>query len=199
MSEGRPDQTSLGNHRAERDHAWRKPQRTALCCVCGATRPTSAHGATGEPQRVLEGQRDGDRCLVTRKCQTCRQRTPHAYLRVGDYADWLEYDGQPYPNIDDTTEGELLELETDEARAQGITVLNDTISEPVLAVVSQRLDHGPWVVILNTVAASKERRQALRRALHAIGDESGRAWFVQRADPEHDQPPNRYAVFVRTD
>ncbi len=50
----------------------------ALCCTCGAVRTTTTRDASaGEEER-------GGRCLVTRRCRICRERTPHAFLRDDD-------------------------------------------------------------------------------------------------------------------
>lgn len=69
--------------------AW--PQVRALCCNCGTLRMTTANGRLYADRAQLDGAGVWDRCIVERKCATCRTKTRHAYLRDGDpNADYCE-------------------------------------------------------------------------------------------------------------
>jgi hypothetical protein len=52
----------------------------ALCCVCGTLRIATTQRGNLVPE-ARPGQEAGGRCLVARKCATCRETTAHAYLR----------------------------------------------------------------------------------------------------------------------
>jgi hypothetical protein len=166
--------------------ATRLTQRPALCCDCGAIRLTTAHGAVVDVP-------DGHRCLVTRKCDTCGTRTQHAYLMIDGKPD--TDDRQPYPILDDATEASLLELEIEEARADGITVEELFIADQIAVNVTQYLDNGVWTILLNPQVDCKSRKLGLRAARAAIMQAGRHTWFVKPADPQGRCPPVRYALF----
>ena len=177
--------------------AWRLTQRPALCCECGTVRSTSANGAIRRGSAPKDAEADTSRCIVVRKCATCRTQTQHAYLLVNGRADFVERE-QPYPILDEATEAHLLEVELSEARSDGIDVTDQPVSDRILVTVSQSLDDGAWTVQLNRGSASKRRRLGLRTALKAIRDARKQTWFVEVANPEHHMPAVRYAVFSET-
>ena len=166
----------------------RMTQRPALCCVCGTVRSTTAHA------RSLGLGDTRDRCLVTRKCDTCGTQTVHAYLLATGSADTDER--QPYPALDDELEAELFHLEVDEARSAGVNVSDGSGSGPILASVTQHLDDGVWAVFLDPDASSRRRRLGLQIALRAIREARARTWYVAAPDPEHARPAVRFAVFA---
>lgn len=84
---------------------------TALCCQCGRVRTVSKRyngprsryaawetGAEWAQRRMLELQRQGLyvehqpgwRCLLELKCETCKVRTAHAFIREDQYRDTAE-------------------------------------------------------------------------------------------------------------
>lgn len=166
--------------------AARLTQRPALCCECGAVRLTSAHGAFVDVA-------DGQRCLVRRKCDACVARTQHAYLMIDGELDGD--DRQPYPVLDDATEARLLELEIDDARADGVNVEELFIADQIAVNVTQYLDNGVWTILLNPQVDFKSRKLGLRAARAVIMDAGKHTWFVKPADPQGRCPPVRYALF----
>ena len=92
----------------------------------------------------------------------------------------------------------MLALETDAARRLRVKVLDRPVSDR-LVTVSQDLEDGTWAVSLDPKATARRRRIGLRTALRAIREAREHTWHVEPADPDHDHPATRFAIFAVPD
>lgn len=131
------------------DPKWHLRPVRALCCECGTLRMTSTKGA--RVNEVHRGQEADGRCLVARKCATCRTSTLHAYLRDNDpYADYAEQcDRQAV--LDAAELRRLVDEEVDLLRACEIHVRFDaTLLEPdEIARIIHTLTDGAYLVLVD--------------------------------------------------
>lgn len=137
------------------------------------------------------------RCTIVRKCASGGTQTTHAYLRDGDARDYIER-RQPYPVLDEVTESELLEVELDALRADGVRVTDHFISERITVAVSHYLDDGVWLIVLNPDAGPRRRRAGLHKAQSVIEAAADHRWLVEPPDPGHLEPWKRFVFLGRT-
>ena len=169
----------------------KQPRTEALCCVCGRVRTVvivGRHYIAHEPRGSDWGSPDswGDRCIIDRECETCREVTAHAYLRTDDGRDSVE---QRQAELDKIVRDPLTGLAAleDEMALLGVRLVTTDTQSPFLV---QSLDEGGYFVTVPETFAPIKRLGPLMGVSALLRGRASEAlrWQVQpSAGP--DSPP----------
>lgn len=151
----------------------------ALCCECGTRRTiNSTRGGNGE--------RATYRCVLDRRCSTCRRSTRHAYLRHDRHRDLAEQ--EDYRNAGNAL-GFELDVQIEQLRAVGIRVelKAGSFARDELIHLLQYLDDGTYWVFVNAAAPVARLSAALDSmwAFLMLTDlQGGDGWRIWPADDD---------------